>query len=124
MDTEYPAIIAVLNDYFDGLYHSDTTRLRQVFHEHAQYVSASDGKLLYRTMPEYFAVVDTRPSPASRNEARQDEIVSITFAGPVTATAIVHCAIAEKYFTDCLTLIWTDNRWQIISKVFHSEPRS
>ncbi|MGL5011056.1 MAG: nuclear transport factor 2 family protein [Paracoccaceae bacterium] len=121
LDHPYDAIRAVMADYFDGLYHSDTTRLRRVFHPLAQYVCATETPLLYRTMAEYFPVVDARPSPAGRREIRRDEIVEIAFAGPVTATVRAHCAIGGKYFTDCLTLIRTEGRWQVISKVFHYE---
>lgn len=121
MDTGFQAVAAVLGTYFDGLYHSDTRRLAAVFHPKAQYVSVTEGTLLYRDMAEYFPVVDARPSPASRGEVRRDEIVSIDFAGPVTARAVVRCAIGPKNFTDCLTLIRLDGRWQVISKVFHYE---
>ena len=117
----YAPVIHSLQTYFDGLYHSDTDRLRQVFHPKAQYVSVTEGTLLYRDMADYFPVVDARPSPASRGEPRRDEIVSIEFAGPVTARAVVHCAIGSKFFTDFLTLIKLEGRWQIISKVFHFE---
>ncbi|WP_309663583.1 nuclear transport factor 2 family protein [Tabrizicola sp.] len=116
--SDYDAVIPVLQTYFDGLHHSDTVRLRQVFHPKAQYVSVTEGTLLYRDMAEYFPVVDARPSPASRGEIRRDEIVSIEFAGLVTARAVVRCAIGAKRFTDYLTLIKLDGRWQIISKVF------
>lgn len=116
------AIEAVISTYFDGLFNSDTTRLRQVFHPKAQYACATDGELLYRTMEEYFLVVDKRPSPASRGELRTDMIQSIEFAGPVTARACVNCSIGEKYFTDFLTFVFVDDRWQIMSKVFHHEP--
>ncbi len=116
---DFAGVAAVVATYFDGLYHSDTKWLAQVFHPRAQYVSASDGTLLYRDMDEYFPVVDARPSPASRGEQRRDEIVSIDFAGPVTARAILRCAIGSRMFTDCLTLIRLDGRWQVISKVFH-----
>lgn len=34
---------------------------------------------------------------------------------------LVECAIAPKYFTDLLTLVRVDDRWQIIAKVFHYE---
>lgn len=119
--SDFPAIAAVVALYFDGLYFSDTNRLRQVFHPKAQYVCVTDGTLLYRDMDEYFPVVDARPSPASRGEARRDEIVSIDFAGPVTARVVLHCAIGTRFFTDCLTLILLDGRWQVISKVFHYE---
>jgi 4-oxalocrotonate tautomerase len=115
------AITKVLGLYFDGLYHSDTTRLAQAMHPRAHYVCVTDGSLLYRTMDEYFPIVDARPSPASRSEARADRIISIEMAGPVTAVARVECTIAPKHFVDLLTLIFLDGRWQIISKVFHYE---
>jgi hypothetical protein len=126
-DTEprasYGAIVELLSSYFDGLHHSDTARLARVLHPRAQYVCATDGALLQLDMPRYFALVDQRPSPASRGEARRDRIISIGFAGPVTACARVECAIGEKFFTDLLTLVQVDGRWQIIAKVFHYDLR-
>ena len=68
-----------------------------MIHPRAQYVCVTDGSLLYRTMDEYFPIVEARPSPASRNEARCDRIISIELAGPVTAFARVECVIAPKY---------------------------
>ena len=64
-------------------------------------------------------MVDARPSPASREEPRTDRVVSIEFAGPVTAIARVECSIGPKHFIDLLTLVHVDGRWQIIAKVFH-----
>lgn len=124
MDTRYAAVAEALQIYFDGLHHSDTARLARVFHPRASYVTATegateDGKPLVLTMGEYFPIVDRRPSPASRGEVRRDRVVSIEFAGPVTAFARVECAIGAKFFTDFLTLIFADGRWQIIAKVFH-----
>jgi 4-oxalocrotonate tautomerase len=110
-----------LQDYFDGLHHSDTSRLRRAFHPRAIYASATDGVLVHHTMDEYFGIVDARPSPASRREPREDRVVSIEHVGPVTAVARVACAIGPKRFDDVLTLIRLDGRWQIIAKVFHYE---
>lgn len=124
MDPRFDAVGAVIGAYFDGLHFSDSKRLAAVFHLRAHYVCVSDGTLLYRTMEEYFPVVDARPSPASRGEARTDRIVSIEFAGPVTAFARVECSIGDRAFTDLLTLIHIDGRWQIVSKVFHYELRA
>ncbi len=121
METAYPDIIAMLNRYFDGLYHSDTSILAQVFHPEAHYYCATEGNLLHLDMQQYFPVVDKRPAPASKNETRRDRILSLEMAGPVTAFARVECAIANKFFTDFLTLVKLDGRWQIVSKVFHFE---
>jgi hypothetical protein len=116
---ERAAIERVLQDYFDGLHHSDTTRLARVFHPRALYATASGGDLTALSMDEYFPVVDRRPSPASRGEPRADRIVAIEFAGPETAWARVECQILPKRFADLLTLIKLDGRWQVIAKVFH-----
>jgi len=112
------AIESQLQLYFDGLYHSDTQRLRQVFHPQAIYACVADGQLLHYTMDEYFPIVDQRPSPASRAEPRQDRIISIEILGLTTAVARVECAIAPKQFQDVLSFLYLDGRWQIIAKVF------
>jgi hypothetical protein len=119
MDPRYAGIVAVMSEYFDGLYHSDTARLARVFHPRAQYVCATEGTLTQLGMGKYFAIVDKRPSPASRGEGRVDRIVSIEFAGPVTAFVRAECAIGSKRFTDLLSFVQLDGRWQIIAKVFH-----
>lgn len=119
MNPPFDEIVAALRDYFDGLYFSDTQRLRKVFHPSAIYACATEGKLLTLRMDEYFPIVDKRPAPASRGDERHDRIVSIEFAGPVTALARVECAIKPKHFSDLLTFICVEGRWQIIAKVFH-----
>lgn len=118
------AITAVLHDYFEGLYRCDTQILRQVFHPQAIYACATDDDLVALRMEEYFAIVDKRVSPASKGEGRTDRILTIEFAGPVTAIARVECSIQPKFFTDLLTFVQVDGRWQIISKVFHYELRN
>jgi hypothetical protein len=72
-------------------------------------------------MADYFGIVDRRPSPASRGQTRRDRIVSIEFAGPATAFVKAQCVIAPKSFTDFLSFVKLDGRWQIIAKVFHFE---
>ena len=115
----FGAVTAVLGDYFDGIYFSDTTILRRVFHPGALYACPTGGTLLQLGMDDYFAVVDKRPAPAKLGQPRQDRIVSIEFAGPGLAIARVECAILPKRFTDLLTMVFLDGRWQIMSKVFH-----
>ena len=119
MTHDFDGVTEMLNDYFDGLYHSDTKILGRVFHSQARYVCATAPELVNLGMDEYFPVVDKREPPAARGEARRDAIQSIDFAGPNTAFARVNCAIGERYFTDFLSLIRTEDGWRIIAKVFH-----
>lgn len=117
----YASVVDVLQDYFDGLHHSDTQRLRRVFHPRALYATASQGKPLILDMDGYFPIVDARPSPASLAQERTDRILSIEFAGPHAALAKLQCSIHPKHFVDLLSLIHVEGRWQVIAKVFHWE---
>jgi len=119
MDARFGEITAALQVYFDGLHHSDVGRLERAFHPQALYACATAEPFVRLDMADYLPVVAARPSPASLGQARADEIVSITFAGPNTALAVVRCAIAPRRFTDFLTFIRTDGQWRIIAKVFH-----
>ncbi len=47
--------------------------------------------------------------------------MSVEFAGSVTALARVECTMGPRRYTDFLTLLLVDGRWQIIAKVFHFE---
>lgn len=120
---DFAAIHAVLELYLDGLYHSDTKRLAQVFHPQALYATAVGAQPIFWRMNEYFPVVDARPAPAASGQPRTDRVLSIELVGPVTALAKLQCSIAPKHFIDLLTLLWVDGRWQIVSKVFHYDLR-
>ncbi|WP_016956152.1 nuclear transport factor 2 family protein [Catenovulum agarivorans] len=119
MDETQQTIKQVLQQYFDALYHSDVSLLKQVFHPQAKYITASSGELVNLTMPDYFAMVEQRISPASKQQTRTDQIVQIDLISDCTALAKVKCSIPPKHFVDLLSLIKLDGRWQIISKVFH-----
>jgi Putative lumazine-binding len=116
--TVFADIGVVLRDYFDALYFCDVAKLQRVFHPKAIYATADEIPLLHRTMPEYMPVVAARQSPASRGESRKDHIDMIELAGENTAMARVRCSIGSRDFVDLLTLVRTDGRWQIMSKIF------
>ena len=65
-------------------------------------------------------MVEGRPSASPRAARGADRIVSIDFSGPATAFAKVECQIPPRYFTDYLTLLKVDGRWQVIAKAFHT----
>ncbi|UFI05327.1 nuclear transport factor 2 family protein [Roseibium aggregatum] len=124
MSSALAALEKVISDYFDALYHCDTDLLQQVFHEKAIYATADETPLLYRTMAEYVPVVAARQSPASRGEERHDVIDEIQFAGENTAFARVRCSIGNNDFTDFLTFVRDEGRWQIMAKIFEIRPRN
>ena len=118
-DPEFAEIAAALSDYFDGIYESDTSKLDLIFHAEGQLTSVTEGDLIYMSKQDYLELVAGRASPASQGMKRFDKIVAIDIAGSGAATAKVECAVPPKYFTDLLTMIKVDDKWQIINKTFH-----
>jgi len=58
---------------------------------------------------------DPRPAPGL---ARDDGILILDHAGPDTALVKVKCQIPPQHFTDYLSLLRTEGRWQIVQKVY------
>jgi len=121
MSTDVAAIEKVLHTYFDGLYEGDTKKLGEAFHPASHlYATGPDGKAIDWPRAEWFRYIEGRPSAKSKGSARADRIVSIDFSGPNTAFAKVECQLPPRYFTDYLTLLKADGRWQVISKSYHT----
>lgn len=117
------AIEAVTATYFDALYEADSARMAQVMLPQALYATTAEGHLLCRSQPDYLNVLDQREPPSRRGEKRMDRVQSISLIGPSTALVVANCAIAERYFTDVLTMVRLEGRWWIIAKVFDVELR-
>ena len=84
------------------------------------YSVGADGKAADFPRADWFKMVEGRKSAKASGSERRDRIVSIDFSGPGTAFAKVECQIPPRYFTDYLTLLKADGRWQVISKSFHT----
>jgi hypothetical protein len=74
-------------------------------------------------MEMVYGRVGNRNVPAERGDLREDGIVSIDQSGPECAYAKVYIALGNQMFTDYLTLVNVDGRWQIITKTFTYVPR-
>ena len=123
MTNERKAIEEVVQTYLDGLYEGDTQKLARVFHETSALTGDIDGKLTIVPRDQWLAAVKNRPSPKSQNLSRHDEILEIDIAGPTTAFVKVKCAIPPRFFTDYLSLLKLDGRWQVAQKIYAAETR-
>jgi len=121
MSSDVAEIEKVLQIYFDGLYEGDTKKLGQAFHPASHlYAAGADGKAVDMPRADWFKMVEGRKSAKANGSERRDRIVSVDFSGPTTAFAKVECQIPPRYFTDYLTLLKADGRWQVISKAYHT----
>lgn len=123
-DQTYAEVLGLLRDYYDGLYHLDIAKLREVFSPSARYATASGGELLELGIDDYLTRVEKRTAPASTGTPYGCTVRSITFAGPVTAMAEVESSLFGHDYVDFLSLLKLDGRWHIQAKVFHGVPHT
>ena len=121
MDDERQAIQATVQLYLDGLYEGDAEKLAASFHPTSALTYEADGKITILPRDEWLAAVRARPSPQSQGLLRHDEILTIDQSSPTAAFVKLKCAIPPRFFTDYLSLLKVDGRWQVAQKVFATE---
>jgi hypothetical protein len=121
---EAKAIESVIQSYLDGLHEGDTTKIASAFHPTSALTSIADnGDLSITPRDVWLDNVRNRPSPKQRGLSRHDEVLSIDLVSSVMAYVKLKCAIPPRFFTDQLSLLKIDGRWQIAQKVFMTELR-
>lgn len=121
MNDDIKAIEAATWIYLDGLYEGDVAKLGQVFHPTSALTHSASGAIKIVPRDEWFEAVRNRPSPKADGLARGDHILTIDLVGATLALVKVKCQMPPRYFTDLLSFLKIDGRWQIAQKVFMSE---
>lgn len=122
MNTDIKAIEAATRMYLDGLYEGDAGKLEHVFHTTSALTHAQeDGMIKIVPRAEWLDAVRNRPSPKAAGLAREDHILTIDLVGPTLALVKVKCQMPPRYFTDLLSFLKVDSKWQIVQKVFMTE---
>lgn len=112
-------IVSAINSYFDLMYDADDNSFPDVFHDACLIHGLRDGTLTAWSASEFRDVMRGRPSPASMQSPRDQEIFSIEHTAPALAVAKVRVRIGQICFVDHLTFHCIDGRWRITSKAFH-----
>lgn len=124
MDTvtaQLPPLLEAVQVYFDSLYHCDTELLNSVFHESSSLFDADNGTLFVEPIESFSADVGGRESPASNGQEREDEILSVDFLSPLSATVKIRLRAHTNVFVDHLGFVLTEDGWKIVSKIWHLE---
>ena len=111
--SDYEAIIGLLNDYFDGLYEGDVDKLRNVFHDDA-WLKGNDYR---KTRDEWLEAVANRPVPRDEGMEFNFNIVSLEIVDD-QAMAKVDVPLLAAHFVDFLGLLKEDGQWRIVNKMF------
>ena len=110
---DHEAIVALLNDYFDGLFEGDVAKLRGIFHEDA-WLKANNYR---KTRDEWLEAVATRPAPRDEGMEFKFNIQSLEIVGD-QAMAKVDVPLPAAHFIDFLGLLKEDGRWRIVNKMY------
>jgi len=107
--------------YFDSLYFCDTQKLNAIFHESSSLFDADDGRLFVESIESFSKDVAGRVSPASKGQAREDEILMVDWLSPISAVVKIRLRAHENVFVDHLGFVKGEHGWQIVSKIWHLE---
>lgn len=117
-------IEGVIQCYLDGLYESNADKIAAVFHPTSALTSVtSEGELVITPRDSWLDGIRARPSPKQQGLSRHDQVLAIDLISPTMAYVRLKCAIPPRFFTDQLSLLKIDGRWQIAQKVFMTEMR-
>ena len=124
---ELNRIRQVIDLYIDGVQNGNIESLRQAFHPQAS-MFGYKGKDLYVTPIEglYDYISNTTP-PAQAGPVGEQygcNITSISIAGNAASVEMAMDGYHEHDFMDYFQLLKTDDRWWIVSKLFHADPQN
>ncbi len=114
-------LLAAVQVYFDSLYYCDVEKLNAVFDKSASLFDADEGKLFVEPIDSFSKDVAGRVSPASKEQAREDEILMIDWLSPICATVKIRLRAHENVFVDHLGFVKSEDGWKIVSKIWHLE---
>ncbi|WP_158972276.1 nuclear transport factor 2 family protein [Paraglaciecola sp. L3A3] len=114
-------LFAAINTYFDALYFCDVTLLDKVFHKSSSLFDVDQGQVFVDPIASFRQDVATRPSPASVNQVRQQEIILVDWLSTDCATVKVRLRAHQNIFVDHLCFVKDSDGWCIVSKVWHLE---
>ena len=121
MNTEITAIRQAVQTYLDAIYEGDADKIASVFHPTSALTQYIDGELKITPRDSWLEAVRHRASPKASGLVRDDHVLTIDMVGPGLALVKVKCQMPPRYFTDLLSFLKIEGRWQVVQKVFMTQ---
>ncbi len=110
------AIVDTVQTYVEGMVWGDGAMLRQAFHPKACCIGHFDGELEWDDLEAFIqGVSGEAAAPGSKPYWR---INSMDVTGDMAIVQVENDWAGHR-FDDTLTLLFHDDRWQIVSKLFY-----
>lgn len=113
---EYSAVIAVAQNYVDGLRIGNADDVLSAFHKDAVMYGFTNGELLGGTIQNLHTFV--KENGKAPDITTHLDVLAITPTTAVVRVDMENDAIGADY-NDYLTLIKIDGSWKVIAKVYH-----
>jgi Putative lumazine-binding len=118
MNQDLLSLRGAVQAYLDGLYEGDADKIASVFLQTSALTQVFENELKITPRDVWLDAVRNRPSPKASGLARQDHVLVIDLISDTLAHVKVKCAMPPKFFTDALSFVKLDGRWQVAQKVF------
>ena len=115
------AVRAALNHYLAAHATGDGNHIKDVFHRELKMFFSRDGEIRFRPGPEYIAGFPGKPAADEAQRKRRIDAVDITGTAAVAKVVLDY---PNATLTDYFQLVKANGEWKIVSKIFHSEPKS
>jgi hypothetical protein len=113
-----PAIITLLENYFDVMHHQDMDLFDKVFHKNCCLYSAQTGELSIRPYDVYRAAVAERQSPAELGNTRRDVVLDFDQVSSTLAWVKPQLEMFGGVMQDYLNIVFLDGQWWIMAKMW------
>lgn len=121
-DPEEAAVRETLQHYFNGHATGSPDEFRHAFHPRANLYFIRDGQFTERTSTEYIAgAKGGGPAPDEAQRKRRIERVEVSGTAAIATIILEYPGVT---FTDYMSLLKVDGRWQIVAKIFHAERKA
>lgn len=118
--TEMLAIGKTIDNYFEGMHHGDTQRLRSALHADAFLFGYYHGEFSRVSLEEWMAEVQAMDKPVQTGEVFDMRIVAMDVTGPMAQVKAAELYAGLRY-TVYLSLMQIGAQWKIVNKVYHSD---
>lgn len=118
VDIKDPAIIKLMDDYFEVMHHQDMELFDKVFHKNCCLYSTQTGELSLRPYDIYREAVAHRESPASLGNARRDMVLDFDQVSSTLAWVKPQLEMFGGVMQDYLNIVFLDGQWWIMAKMW------
>jgi hypothetical protein len=110
---DFANVTAIVQQYFDGLYHGDITKLSAIFHSDV-WLKAPGNR---RSVKQWLSEVENRPTPKEQERPYMFKLLSLDIVQD-QAMVKIHCPLFDFNYIDFLGLLKENGQWLIVNKMY------